>query len=245
MPAVQETVEQVRRIDVDQYKYGFVTDIESEKAPRAFRKTPSASFRPRRTSRSGCWRGGSTPIKRWLTMREPTWARVDYPQDRLSGHLLLFRAEEEGRRRSRSTRSTPRFSRPTRSSAFRCASRRSCSACSGRRARTARARRRLRPRRGRCGVRFGFGRDHLQGRAGQGRRDLHADLGGDARASRPGEEISRHGGADLATISSPRSTRRCSPTARSSTCRRACAARWSCRPISASTSAIPASSSAR
>ena len=34
MPAVQETVEQVRRIDVDQYKYGFVTEIESEKAPK-------------------------------------------------------------------------------------------------------------------------------------------------------------------------------------------------------------------
>ena len=33
MPAVQETVERVRSIDVDQYKYGFVTDIESEKAP--------------------------------------------------------------------------------------------------------------------------------------------------------------------------------------------------------------------
>ena len=28
MPAVQETVEQVRRIDVDQYKYGFETLIE-------------------------------------------------------------------------------------------------------------------------------------------------------------------------------------------------------------------------
>ena len=33
MPAVQETIDQVRQIDVDQYKYGFVTDIESEKAP--------------------------------------------------------------------------------------------------------------------------------------------------------------------------------------------------------------------
>ena len=33
MPAVQETVDRVRQIDVDQYKYGFVTDIESEKAP--------------------------------------------------------------------------------------------------------------------------------------------------------------------------------------------------------------------
>ena len=34
MPAVQETIERVHRIDVDQYKYGFVTDIESEKAPK-------------------------------------------------------------------------------------------------------------------------------------------------------------------------------------------------------------------
>jgi hypothetical protein len=34
MPAVQETIERVRHIDVDQYKYGFVTDIESDKAPK-------------------------------------------------------------------------------------------------------------------------------------------------------------------------------------------------------------------
>jgi Fe-S cluster assembly protein SufB len=34
MPAVQETVDQVRRLDVDQYKYGFETLIESEKAPK-------------------------------------------------------------------------------------------------------------------------------------------------------------------------------------------------------------------
>ena len=34
MPAVQETIERVRRIDVDQYKYGFITDIESDKAPK-------------------------------------------------------------------------------------------------------------------------------------------------------------------------------------------------------------------
>ena len=34
MPAVQQTVDQVRRIDVDQYKYGFVTDVESDKAPK-------------------------------------------------------------------------------------------------------------------------------------------------------------------------------------------------------------------
>lgn len=37
MPAVQETIEQVRHIDVDQYKHGFVTDswwLESAIAQR-------------------------------------------------------------------------------------------------------------------------------------------------------------------------------------------------------------------
>ena len=33
MAAVQETVDRVRQIDVDQYRYGFVTDIESETIP--------------------------------------------------------------------------------------------------------------------------------------------------------------------------------------------------------------------
>ena len=62
MPAVQETIERVRHIDIDQYKYGFVTDIESDKAPRACPRIPSASSRRRRTSPPGCWSGGSTPI---------------------------------------------------------------------------------------------------------------------------------------------------------------------------------------
>ena len=34
MPAVQETVEQVKKIDVDQYKYGFETQIATVKAPK-------------------------------------------------------------------------------------------------------------------------------------------------------------------------------------------------------------------
>ena len=34
MPAVDETVERVKEIDVDKYKYGFTTDIESVKAPK-------------------------------------------------------------------------------------------------------------------------------------------------------------------------------------------------------------------
>ncbi len=34
MAAVQETVDRVKSIDVSEYKYGFSTDIESDKAPK-------------------------------------------------------------------------------------------------------------------------------------------------------------------------------------------------------------------
>ena len=34
MVAVRETVQQVKELEVEQYKYGFETDIVSEKAPR-------------------------------------------------------------------------------------------------------------------------------------------------------------------------------------------------------------------
>ena len=80
MPAVQETVEQVRRIDVDQYKYGFVTDIESEKAPKGLSED-TIHFISGKKNEPGwmlAWR--LEAYKRWLTMREPTWARVDYPK---------------------------------------------------------------------------------------------------------------------------------------------------------------------
>jgi Fe-S cluster assembly protein SufB len=80
MPAVQETVEQVRLIDVDQYKYGFVTDIESEKAPKGLSEDTVRFISAKKNEPEWmlAWRLGA--YRRWLTMREPTWARVDYPK---------------------------------------------------------------------------------------------------------------------------------------------------------------------
>ena len=34
MAAVKETIDQVKEIDVDKYKYGFTTDIDMVKAPK-------------------------------------------------------------------------------------------------------------------------------------------------------------------------------------------------------------------
>jgi Fe-S cluster assembly protein SufB len=79
MPAVQETVEQVRLIDVDQYKYGFETLIESEKAPKGLSEDTVRFISAKKNEPAWMleWRLGA--YRHWLTMREPKWARVDYP----------------------------------------------------------------------------------------------------------------------------------------------------------------------
>jgi Fe-S cluster assembly protein SufB len=80
MPAVQETVEQVRRIDVDQYKYGFETKIESEKAAKGLSEDTIRFISGKKSEPEWMLTWRLEAYKRWLTMREPTWARVKYPK---------------------------------------------------------------------------------------------------------------------------------------------------------------------
>jgi Fe-S cluster assembly protein SufB len=78
MPAVQETVEQVRRIDVDQYKYGFITDIESDKAPKGLSDDTVRFISAKKSEPEWMLAWRLDAYRRWQTMREPQWARVDY-----------------------------------------------------------------------------------------------------------------------------------------------------------------------
>jgi Fe-S cluster assembly protein SufB len=80
MPAVQETVEQVRSIDVDQYKYGFVTDIESEKAPKGLDEDTVRFISAKKNEPAWMLEWRLEAFRRWKTMQEPTWARVHYPK---------------------------------------------------------------------------------------------------------------------------------------------------------------------
>jgi Fe-S cluster assembly protein SufB len=80
MPAVQETVDKVRLIDVDQYKYGFVTDIESDKAPKGLSEDTIRFISAKKNEPEWMLQWRLDAYRRWLTMREPTWARVDYPK---------------------------------------------------------------------------------------------------------------------------------------------------------------------
>src|SRR3982074_2785282 len=80
MPAVQETVDRVRLIDVDQYKYGFVTDIESEKAPKGLSEDTIRFISAKKDEPEWMLAWRLEAYRRWLTMREPAWARGDYPK---------------------------------------------------------------------------------------------------------------------------------------------------------------------
>src|SRR6267154_709828 len=79
MPALQETVDQVRRIDVDQYKYGFETLIESDKAPKGLSEDIVRFISDKKNEPAWMLAWRLDAYRRWLTMREPTWARVSHP----------------------------------------------------------------------------------------------------------------------------------------------------------------------
>jgi len=80
MPAVQETIDAVREIDVDKYKYGFATDIESEKAPKGLNEDIIRFISAKKEEPEWMLEWRLDAFKRWKEMDEPSWARVDYPK---------------------------------------------------------------------------------------------------------------------------------------------------------------------
>ena len=78
MPAVQETIDQVRLIDVDQYKYGFETEVEMEKAPKGLSEDVIRFISAKKGEPEWMLQWRLDAYKRWLTMKEPNWARVSY-----------------------------------------------------------------------------------------------------------------------------------------------------------------------
>src|SRR5712672_3260388 len=80
MPDVQETVERVKRIDVDQYRYGFETLIESDKAPKGLSEDTVRFISAKKNEPAWMLEWRLEAYRRWLTMTEPKWARVNYPK---------------------------------------------------------------------------------------------------------------------------------------------------------------------
>ena len=80
MVAVKETVEQVRALDVDQYKYGFSTELEVDKAPKGLSEDIVRFISAKKGEPEWMLEWRLDAYRRWLTMTEPNWARVSYPK---------------------------------------------------------------------------------------------------------------------------------------------------------------------
>ncbi len=79
MAAVQETVDKVKTLDVDAYKYGFTTDIESDKAPKGLNEDIVRFISAKKNEPEWLTQWRLDAFRRWRTMTEPKWARVHYP----------------------------------------------------------------------------------------------------------------------------------------------------------------------
>jgi Fe-S cluster assembly protein SufB len=80
MPAVRETVDQVRALDVDKYKYGFETEIESIRAPKGLNEGIVRFISEKKGEPAWMLDWRLDAFQRWQAMTEPTWAKVDYPR---------------------------------------------------------------------------------------------------------------------------------------------------------------------
>ena len=80
MPAVLQTIDRVQRIDVDQYKYGFETDIESVKAPKGLNEGTVRFISDKKAEPAWMLEWRLDAFRRWKMTTEPTWANVRYPK---------------------------------------------------------------------------------------------------------------------------------------------------------------------
>jgi Fe-S cluster assembly protein SufB len=80
MPAVQETIDQVRKIDVDQYKYGFETLIEMDVAPKGLNEDIIRLISAKKDEPQWMLDWRLEAFARWKELVEPEWARLDYPK---------------------------------------------------------------------------------------------------------------------------------------------------------------------
>jgi Fe-S cluster assembly protein SufB len=80
MAAVQQTIDQVKTIDVDQYKYGFETKIDTVLAPKGLNEDIVKYISDKKSEPAWMLEWRLDAYRRWKVMDEPTWARVHYPK---------------------------------------------------------------------------------------------------------------------------------------------------------------------
>ena len=76
----KETVAQVESLAGEKYKYGFTTDIETDKAPKGLNEDIIRFISAKKEEPAWLLEWRLDAYERWQTMEEPDWAHVDYPK---------------------------------------------------------------------------------------------------------------------------------------------------------------------
>ncbi|MCK0070342.1 MULTISPECIES: Fe-S cluster assembly protein SufB [Kordiimonas] len=79
MAATVETKQQVEEM-AEQYKYGFVTDVEMDMAPKGLSEEVVRFISAKKNEPEWMLEWRLKAYRAWLKMEEPDWARVDYPK---------------------------------------------------------------------------------------------------------------------------------------------------------------------
>jgi Fe-S cluster assembly protein SufB len=75
-----DTIELVKDIDVDKYKYGFETEIESDLAPKGLDESTVRYISAQKNEPAWMLEWRLEAYRRWIEMDEPEWAKVHYPK---------------------------------------------------------------------------------------------------------------------------------------------------------------------
>ena len=77
------------------YKYGFVTHIEADEAPKGLNEDMIRFISARKKEPQWMLEWRLKAYRHWLTMKTPEWANIKLPSDQLPGYYLLFCTQTE------------------------------------------------------------------------------------------------------------------------------------------------------
>ena len=106
---MSESTQTIETFANQEYKWGFVTDIAADTIPRGLSEDVVRLISAKKEEPEWLLEWRLKAYRHWLTLKEPTWANVSLPQDRLPTTSFITprpRRKRTGRRAStRSIRS--------------------------------------------------------------------------------------------------------------------------------------------
>ncbi len=80
MPPVTETIDHVRSVTEQKYKYGFVTDIETDTVPKGLNEGIVRFISAKKGEPEWMLEWRLRAFRLWQTLEEPSWAKIGYPE---------------------------------------------------------------------------------------------------------------------------------------------------------------------